>query len=567
MNIVATSPRHAPTNTRARSAVDSAALSTEGHLQLSDGDLLAGRYRICELLGEGGYGRVFRAVQLPLEREVAVKIVNARDSELAARFVREAAIVRSLEHPNTVRVLDVGTTPEGAPFIVLELLRGQDVDQLLEREGCLSAEAALDITAQVLKSLAEAHEKGIVHRDIKPGSVFITSHFGEPLFVKVLDFGIAKQLRSGDKLTALGETLGTPSYMPPEQALGRPIDARTDIYAVGLMLAEMFTGKLVFAKGGPMTIVNAQAGPEPVALGSEVTASVIGPIVMRAVQKDPRERYQSASEMLRDVEATRRSLTRVPTAPATSPAAPSSPSATQADAATIVSPTAWPLGPKVTAVQGTAAQLTAAQPTVAYQTPGALPFTSQQASYVAPPPPPPAVSAAPPREHRQRPLIIAMGVTIAVLATLLGLALLSRGDSNKRRADPDEEESEPEPTRTQRSVRSARPPVTVPLARRGRNNQELKRAFRDNGYTLSSIQEGPEDALVYTFAIQKAACSGSLARLVSHNETIAAAQAKNILQSPGCRVLVEENIVIYACFGQGALSDQCADAAASLFSK
>jgi eukaryotic-like serine/threonine-protein kinase len=162
-----------------------------------------------------------RATQLPLGREVAIKIVNARDSELAARFVREAAIIRTLEHPNTVRVLDIGTTPEGDPFLVLELLRGQDLDQLLGQQGCVSLEVALDITAQVLKSLAEAHEKGIVHRDIKPGNVFITSHFGEPLFVKVLDFGIAKQLRSGEKLTALGETLGTPSYMAPEQAMGR----------------------------------------------------------------------------------------------------------------------------------------------------------------------------------------------------------------------------------------------------------------------------------------------------------------------------------------------------------
>ena len=133
------------------------------------------------------------------------------------------------------------------------------------REGDLLAGryriAELLVTAQVLKSPAEAHEKGIVHRDIKPGNVFITSHFGEPLFVKVLDFGIAKQLRSADKLAAIGETLGTPRYLPPEQAMGLPIDARTDLYAVGLMLAEMFTGKLVFAKGGPLTIVDAQARP------------------------------------------------------------------------------------------------------------------------------------------------------------------------------------------------------------------------------------------------------------------------------------------------------------------
>ena len=527
------------------------------------GDLLEGRYRIGELLGEGGYGRVYRAVQLPLEREVAIKIVNARDSELVARFAREASIIRSLEHPNTVRVLDIGTTPAGDPFLVLELLRGHDLDGLLEERGRLPPEEALGIAAQVLKSLVEAHAKGIVHRDVKPGNVFITSHAGEPLFVKLLDFGIAKQLKSGEKLTAVGEALGTPSYMPPEQALGLPIDARTDLYALGLMLAEMVTGKLVFAKGGPLTILDEQMADAPVPLAREVLDSVVGPIVVRAVKKDPVERYQSAEEMLRDVEALRKSLIRVPPSAMVSTA----PQGTSADViAARPTVAAATLDGSRSASQPTSADMPfAPSPTFAAPQPILAPsptFAAPQpilAPTVAPPVP---RAPAPPSSSVPRALVIGMAIVVALLAAVLVLVLVR--ERPKTRPTVDEEESEPEPPkRTRRPPPSSTAPVvTGPQAR---NVGELKRAFTDAGYSLSSSQDGPEDVSLYTFAVLKGGCGGSVVRIVAQNPEMAAGVSKTIRDSPRCRVAVDGLVVVYVCFGDPQGS--CADAASKLLVK
>jgi serine/threonine protein kinase len=526
-------------------------LSTDPQRSVSEGDLLAGRYRIGALLGEGGYGRVLQATQLPLDREVAIKIVTASDPEVAARFMREAAIIQKLEHPNTVRVLDLGTTPSGDPFLVLELLRGKDLDGVLEQRGRLSPEEALGIVAQVLKSLAEAHEKGIVHRDIKPGNVFITSHFGEPLFVKVLDFGIAKQL-GGDKLTMAGEMLGTPSYMSPEQAMGRPIDARTDLYALGLMLAEMVTGRVVYDKGGPLTIVDLQTIDAPVPLGKDVLSSPVGAIVERATQKDASLRYRTAAEMLVDVEATRLALTRAP-APPEPRALPPQPQPQ------LYAPPPAPHGSAVTAFHQSAP----------FYPP--VPATVLQ----------PTLRRAPaPAASRNRVAILAIGLAAAALLTVLVVLLMGAGDSRKRSGETDESDDEPSPKRTSRSAPtiapvtaspvivpspSARPRKTPATRTRARTPGEMKRVLTDAGYRITATQEGTEDTDVYTFQVEKNnKCFGSIMRLVALNESIKEQQRTAFGKPPHCRVETSGLVLAVSCFA-GADGVSCLAAAPLVF--
>jgi hypothetical protein len=284
------------------------------------GTLVGGRYALEQLLGVGGFGRVYQAIQVPLGRRVAVKLLSARQPELSARFAREASLAQRLEHPNTVRILDYGATPEGTPFIVFELLRGRTVADLLRDEGPLPVPVALTITAQVLKSLMEAHALGIIHRDIKPANVFVTPHPGEPYFVRVLDFGIAKDIlapagplpragtlpihdpASSPTLTRGSEMMGTPRYMAPEQAMSDAAGPETDIYAVGLLLAEMLLGRPVYDGNNALQIALEQASTNPVPLGG-LTASPVGPILVRATQKARALRYPTASVMLGDVES------------------------------------------------------------------------------------------------------------------------------------------------------------------------------------------------------------------------------------------------------------------------
>ncbi|MFO0552989.1 MAG: protein kinase [Polyangiaceae bacterium] len=288
---------------------------------MRSGEVLLGRYRIEQPLGRGGFGAVFRATQLPLNRSVAVKLIATSSADAGARFQQEAALAQRLEHPNTVRIIDFGFLPDGAPFIVWEFLRGQTLGELLA-QGPLPLGVVERVGVQVLKSLMEAHALGIVHRDIKPANIFVTSHPGEPYFVKVLDFGIAKDLRALSKgntqridLSALGasasasgaetresQLVGTPKYMAPEQVSGEQVGPPTDLYAVGLVLAEMITGRPVFAHLDGFELLLEQGSDKPVPLAPEVLASPLGPIIQRATAKSPALRFQSAAEMLAELD-------------------------------------------------------------------------------------------------------------------------------------------------------------------------------------------------------------------------------------------------------------------------
>jgi len=221
------------------------------------------------------------------------------------RFLREGRLAQQLEHPNTVRLYDLGQTGSGVPFIAYQLLQGSSLEKLLDRDGPLPPGRVARVAAQVLKSLMEAHESGIVHRDIKPSNIYLVDFQGEPDFVKVLDFGIGKPLFSDPNeldLTRDGEVIGTPSYMAPEQVRGEDVGPRADFYALGLVMAEALTGRPVFSGATAMELCRAQISDEPAPLGRRVLRSPLGSIIGRATDKAVEERYVHAGEMLADVE-------------------------------------------------------------------------------------------------------------------------------------------------------------------------------------------------------------------------------------------------------------------------
>jgi serine/threonine-protein kinase len=194
---------------------------------------------------------VYRGVQLSVNRPVAIKLITAtapNQAELVKRFRREAEATACLSHPNTVRLFDFGVTETEELYMVMELLEGSDLSEHLQTHAALPLSEALQITRQVLQALSEAHARGIVHRDLKPGNVFLSRVRGGDIFAKVMDFGIAgiEQARESQKLTVTGAVIGTPAYMSPEQAQGRAVDARSDVYSVGVMLFEMLTGRPPF---------------------------------------------------------------------------------------------------------------------------------------------------------------------------------------------------------------------------------------------------------------------------------------------------------------------------------
>jgi serine/threonine-protein kinase len=275
---------------------------------LGRGDVVAGRYRIDAPIGGGGFGAVFRATCLRLSRSVALKVLLPElvdDPQGRSRFLREAELAQHLEHPHTVRLLDFGVGDDGAPFIAWELLSGRTLAEALSTGGLDVAKVGR-IAAQVLGALMEAHSRGIVHRDIRPANLFLCEYEGERDFVKVLDFGIAKVVDSGAPvpgLTRRGMMVGTPSYMAPEQVAAAPATRLSDVYALGLTMAEALTGETVVQGANAVEIARQQASSDPVPLPPEVLGSRLGAVIRRATQKRIELRFASAAEMLEHVEA------------------------------------------------------------------------------------------------------------------------------------------------------------------------------------------------------------------------------------------------------------------------
>jgi serine/threonine-protein kinase len=221
-------------------------LEVRGHFREAAGDMidsvLGGKYRILRKIGSGGIGVVYAAEHVALGTEVAVKVLRgaaAMDASEIARLRREARVQGSIEHPNVVRTLDLDELPDGSIYVVMELLRGHSLASTLKHNGLVAPGFAVPMFAQVCRALWAAHQLGVVHRDLKPGNIFIC----EDKTIKVLDFGMSK-FNEAESLTQDGYTLGTPEYMAPEQCIGAPVDARTDLYALGVMMFEAITGDL-----------------------------------------------------------------------------------------------------------------------------------------------------------------------------------------------------------------------------------------------------------------------------------------------------------------------------------
>src|ERR1051325_3425128 len=277
-------------------------------------------YRILEPLGEGGMGTVYVAEDLHLGRRVAIKFptVTSDKHQFRARFLREARAVSSLSHPHIGAIFDYGETSDGNPFLVMELVEGTSLSDLMHR-GQITITRGVELIEAIAAALGEAHAHGIVHRDVKPSNVMVN----ERGVVKVLDFGLAKQIneepaRSADPdartllatRTRSGAVVGTPLYLSPEQATSAPVDARSDLFALGALLYECITGRPAFA-GASVLEIAAQVihvtPPLPSTINGRVSKE-LDKITMKALAKKPAERYQSADEMLEDLRRVRLSL-------------------------------------------------------------------------------------------------------------------------------------------------------------------------------------------------------------------------------------------------------------------
>jgi serine/threonine-protein kinase len=267
------------------------------------GTVLEGAYRITRLIGEGGMGAVYEAVQLRLNKRVAVKLMArdlAANQEALARFHREAEITSHLGHPHLVTVFDFGQAESGEPYLVMEYLEGEDLDQRLRRVGRMPIEAVVHVVKQVASALGAAHDQGVVHRDLKPGNVFLLQIPGEPDFAKVLDFGISKMKAARTQLTNASAVMGTPNYMSPEQATGmvEDIDHHADQWALACIAWQMLLGRGPFVADEVAAILYQIINLDPHPLAPRVPGlpPAVETVLRRALSKRPAERFASIRE-------------------------------------------------------------------------------------------------------------------------------------------------------------------------------------------------------------------------------------------------------------------------------
>jgi eukaryotic-like serine/threonine-protein kinase len=278
------------------------------------GTTLGDRYRIDALIGEGGMGRVYSAEHVLMRKRLAIKVLHRElttMAEVVARFEREAMAAANIDHPNVAAATDFGKLPDGAVFLVLEYVQGKSLRDEIAG-GPIAAERALHITRQIASGLSSAHALDIVHRDLKPENVMLVEKGGDPDFVKVLDFGIAKvpigevpnsaDTPAHTPITKAGMVFGTPEYMAPEQALGQTVDGRADLYALGVILYEMLSGSRPFSSQSQVGILGQQLSKSPPKISDRAPGIVVPPAVeavaMKLLQRESSERYQSAAEVV-----------------------------------------------------------------------------------------------------------------------------------------------------------------------------------------------------------------------------------------------------------------------------
>ncbi|MFP2897659.1 serine/threonine protein kinase, partial [Corallococcus sp. 4LFB] len=270
------------------------------------GQVLDGRYKIESVLGQGGMGMVFRATQTSVQRPVAVKTLNpslAAAPQFFERFRREAEIASRLRHPNVITIFDFGRAADGTCYYVMELLKGESLKELVKREGPMTLRRAVNLLEQATLGLAHAHEEGCVHRDLKPHNIMVQALDGKD-FVKVLDFGLVKALEQDEEeqLTSTGQVLGTPQYMPPEQAGGESVDQRSDLYSMAGVLYFCLTGSSPYGANTVRKALTASLTQPVPPVNSKRQGAPVPPeldaFFTKALAPEKEDRYQNAQEFI-----------------------------------------------------------------------------------------------------------------------------------------------------------------------------------------------------------------------------------------------------------------------------
>ncbi|HEX2656910.1 MAG TPA: serine/threonine-protein kinase [Polyangia bacterium] len=273
------------------------------------GRVLSERYRILRKLGEGGMGVVYLAEHVVIEKKIALKVLFpdlTRRADLVQRFMQEAKSASRIGHENVIDITDFGQSPEGYVFIAMEYLSGQDLGQILKASGPMPWPRAQPLVLQMVKALRAAHERGIIHRDMKPENIFVLPRDDGREFIKVLDFGIAKVMGLDDeapRLTRTGMIFGTPEYMSPEQAQGQRVDHRVDIYAVGCIMYHILTGGVPFKADSFMGILSKHMmeAPEPPRNRNPGIDPAVELAILKAMEKDPAKRFQNMNEFVQAI--------------------------------------------------------------------------------------------------------------------------------------------------------------------------------------------------------------------------------------------------------------------------
>ncbi len=271
------------------------------------GKVLNGRYRVTELVAKGGMGRVYKAEQSPLNRVVALKVLDGaddagQDTEFRGRFILEAAATAKLTHPNTIRIFDYGQTTDDICYIAMEYLDGRTLHQALKEDGPLAPERVVNIIRQVCSSLREAHGLGLIHRDLKPSNVMLLRTGEEGEFAKVLDFGLVKELSGTGELTRLDAVVGSPSYMSPEQIRSTNVDCRSDIYSLGVLMYTCLAGKPPFTGASSVNVLMAHLHNSVPPIGERAPlqrSPTLEWAVMTCLEKEPGNRFSSVDELSR----------------------------------------------------------------------------------------------------------------------------------------------------------------------------------------------------------------------------------------------------------------------------